>query len=156
MWDLNIQPTLSLPDMAKRLGISVAQLKEHLIEQDRARDAKAKQLELRAAAMRHRQGPRRVNEALGDARPEMALSRWNWLQLHRATLHERGAKGGEILNDDDFVRWALKRNEHWRIRVACAQNKTGWLPTVERAKQWGERERAGKAKLNPITGGWDE
>lgn len=154
MWNPDEKPTLSLADFAKELGMSYRNTKAMVEERERLADAKMEQTEKLAAIARYKQGPRRVNEELGDAAPEVAMSRRRWVQLFRASKMQKGCRGGELHNDDDFVKWLLKRCETMRIKVACAQNRTGYLPTLERAKAWGEKERAGRTLIDPTTGGY--
>lgn len=154
MWSENEAPTLPLHKFAELQGKSVADTKAAVEESLRIRMELGRRAEIRAAAVRQRQGPRRVREDLGDAYPEIAMSKIRRVLLHRASKVERGAKGGELLgNDSDFTEWMLKRPdmEQCRIVLAKTQNKVGWTPRVSdascrlaNAASHGAKERAGK------------
>lgn len=126
MWKDNAAPTLSLPDLAKTLGMSFRATKQMVEDNWSKKQVDAEKAEMKAAARRYKQGPRRVNEALGDAVPEYSMSRLRWLELYRASLIEKSAKGGELLNDSDFIKFLLRKKEWLRIEIAKAQNKVGW------------------------------
>lgn len=162
MWSESEIPELSLEGLAKFLGKTVRDTKEMMENADRIADGRAEEVEKRAAVMRHRQGPRRVVEALGDARPHISMSKRRWLKLHRASKMEKGDKGGSLLGENsDFSEWMLKRPdlEHLRVTLAKTTNRIGWAPPLAQARlsnaaDFGRRERAGRAILDPTTGGW--
>lgn len=126
MWKDNVAPTLSLPGMAKTLGMSYRATKEMVENNWSRKQVEAEKAEIRAAARRYRQGARKVNEALGDAVPEYSMSRLRWLELYRASLIEKQCSGGELLNDPDFIKFLLRKKEWLRVEIAKAQNKVGW------------------------------
>lgn len=164
MWSEHEEPTLPLHKLAELTGKSVAATKAAVEEDWRIRKEKGRRAEIRAAAVRHRQGPRRVREEMGDAYPEIAMSKIRWVELFRASKIERHCKGGELLSEaSDFTEWALKRPdmEQCRIVLAKAQNKVGWTPNVgnaatrlTNAAKHGQKERAGRAIFDTERGCW--
>jgi hypothetical protein len=85
----------------------------------------------------------RVNEAMGDARPEVAMSRIRWLELHRASMVEKGDRGGSLLGDEsDFIRWLLKRSdmEHLRVQLAKTTNRQAYTSAIENAAMTFKRD----------------
>lgn len=164
MWSESEEPTLPLHKLAELTGKSVADTKAAVEEDWRIRNEKGRLAEIRAATLRHRQGPRRVREDLGDAYPEIAMSKIRWLQLFRASKIEKNCKGGELLGENsDFVEWALKRPdmEQCKIVLAKTQNKVGWTPNVANAAtrltnaaMHGQKERAGRAIFDTEGGRW--
>ncbi len=164
MWSESETPALSIEQLAKHLRKSVAETKAIMEEYWRIKNAKAELVEKKAAEYRYKRGPARVNEELGDARPEIAMSRIRWLALHRASMVEKGDKGGSLLSEDsDFIPWLLKRSdmEHLRVKLARKTNGVGYTPALDNASarlanaaHFGRRERAGQAILDPQTKGW--
>ncbi len=147
MWSDNEQPAVSLETLCLMSGRPVREIKAQLEEYWRFKEAQALRVEKKAAAMRHRQGPRRVVEALGDAHPLVSMSKFRWLQYHRASKIERGDRGGSLLSEEsDFISWLLKKPEfeHLRVPLAKITNKVGWTAAEHRmanAADWGRRER---------------
>ncbi len=160
MWQDNTAPTLSLPEYAKMLGISVREAKERIENEDRIRDGLALEAEKRAAAVRSKRVYRH-NDAL-DGAPVHAMSKRRYVKLHRASLMERGCKGGELLSEDcDFTEWMLKRPDMEQCKVVLQKtmNKIGWVPPLANARlanaaAHGQRERAGRAIFDTARGCW--
>lgn len=165
MWSPDETPTLSLEQFAKIRGKSVRETKGDMEEYWRLKQGRALQIEKKAAEIRHKRGPARISEALDGAFPQIAMSKTRFIELYRASKMEKGCKGGELLGEEsDFTQWLLKRDdmEHLRVKLAKTTNKVGWMPTVAANRQarldnafdYGKRERAGRAILDPSTGGW--
>lgn len=162
MWSDKTAPTLSLADYAKFMGISVAEAKRRIEERERILDGKALQAEKRAAALRSKRTYRYNHEL--DGMPLVTMSKRRRIQLHRASLAERGCKGGELLgNNSDFLDWLLKRPdmEHLRTRIQKAMNRLGWNPKLEsestrlaNAAAHGRKERAGRIIFDQERGAW--
>lgn len=142
------------------LGTSVAEAKRRLEEEDRIKDGLALQSEKRAAIRRSKRGYR-YNHAI-DGAPLHGMSKRRYIKLHRASLMERGCKGGELLSEDsDFTDWMLKRPdmEHCRIVLQKTMNKIGWTPPLTNARlknaaEHGRKERAGKLVFDTVKGAW--
>lgn len=162
MWSESDTPSLTIEQLAKFRGKSVRETKETMEEYWRIKNAKAERIEKRAAEIRYKQGPRRVNEELGDAFPQISMSKIRWLQLHRASMIEKGDKGGSLLSEEsDFTEWMLKRPdlEHLRVTLAKTTNKIGWVPPLANARlnnaaEHGRKERAGKLIFDTARGAW--
>lgn len=162
MWSAEQTPTLTIEQLAQLNGKTVRATKEQMEDYWRIKNGKAELIEKRAAAIRHKRGPQRVNEALGDARPTISMSKLRWLQLHRASMIEKGDRGGSLLGENsDFTEWMLKRPdlEHLRVTLAKTTNKIGWTPPLANvrlanAADWGRKERAGQTIIDPTTGGY--
>jgi hypothetical protein len=162
MWSEDEKPQLSIGELANYLGKSLKDTKAIVEDYNRVKDGQALQIEKKAAEIRYRQGPRRVNENLGDAFPEISMSKRRWLQLFRASKVEKGDRGGSLLGEDsDFTDWLLRRPdmEHLKVTLAKTTNKIGWTSPLVNARlsnaaDFGRRERAGRAILDPTTGGW--
>lgn len=126
MWSDQHAPTLSLGELSDRLGRPFREVKAAVEARWKRMQAAAEKQELKAAAARHRRGPAKVNEEIGEARPLHMMSRLRFIELYRATLIEKGCQGGELLNDEDFTRFLLKKLPHLRFEMAKAQNRIGW------------------------------
>ncbi len=158
MWSDKEAPTLSLGELSDRLGRPYREVKAAVEERWKRQNAAAEKLELKAAEGLRKRGPARVNEEIGEGRPLHMMSRLRYIQLWRATLIEKGCTGGELLNDDDFVKFLLKRLPHLRYEMAKVQNKVGWTkadgslnvdalpedtPSLVIAAHHGQKERGG-------------
>lgn len=136
MWSESETPALSIEQLAKLLGKSVRDTKQMMEDYWRIKNGRAEQIEKKAAEFRHRRGPMRVNEEMGDARPEISMSRIRWLQLHRASMTEKHDRGGSLLSEDsDFIPWLLKRSdmEHLRVALAKTTNRQAYTSAIENA-----------------------
>lgn len=147
MYQSDIIPQFSFEAAAQQMGLARArELWAYYELMDRKRDQEALALEecmARDAAKKKYV----VNEELGGA-PEWRMSRKSYVDIYRSSLHERGAQGGELLSDSDFMRWWLKRNPQCRIASTSGVIQSGWTPQTEAAhrlaaaQQQGEEERA--------------
>lgn len=161
MWSDTTAPELSLPDYAKLLGISVRDAKEKIENEDRLRDGRALEAEKRAAELRYKRGGYRYNHEI-DGAPQIAMSKRRHVKLHRASLMERGCRGGELLGEDcDFTEWMLKRPDMEQCRVILEKttNKVGWTPPLvnvrlANAADHGRKERAGRIIFDTARGCW--
>ena len=162
MWSDSTAPTLSLADYAKMHGISVAEAKARIEERERIKDGLALRAEKKAAAVRAKRGYLYNHEI--DGAPLHAMSKRRYVQLHRASMPERGCKGGELLSEDcDFTDWLLKRPdmEHLRVRLEKVMNRLGWNPKLDSAStrlqnaaKHGRKERAGRLIFDSEKGAW--
>lgn len=158
MWSDKQAPTLSIGELSNRLGRPYREVKAAVEERWKRKQALAAKQELKAAAALHKKGPAKVNEGLGEMKPLHMMSRLRWLELYRATLIEKGCEGGELLNDEHFTQWMLKKLPHLRIEMAKAQNRIGWTnsdgslnvaalpedtPSLVIAAHHGQKERGG-------------
>ena len=96
------------------------------------------------------------------------MGRRRFVKLHRASMHERGCKGGELLSEDsDLTAWILKQERYAHLRTPLAKNMStvslsmpGSNSLANRklanAADWGRREREGRTLINPITKGYFE
>lgn len=74
----------------------------------------------------------RVNEELGGA-PVWRMSKKSYRDIYRSSLNEKGATGGEFLEDENYMRWWLKRNPQCRIMAGSGKIVSGWTPQSEAA-----------------------
>lgn len=87
-----------------------------------------------------RSGPQIVNENLGGSMQWQMDAHTFW-ELHRSSLHERGAQGGELLSDADYMRFFLKRNPECARKGVSGKVMRGWTPhdmALERASYEGK------------------
>lgn len=152
MWQTDLEPTHSFADLARKVGLQRArlqwafygdqhrkgQIEAHVIEQCMAREAAKKDY--------------RWNEIL-DAEPVARFHAKTYTDLYRASLPQKGCVGGEYLNDEDFMKFFLKRNEQCAIKAKSPHIKDGWTPALERAAFEGKAQREARlaAQANLIT-----
>ena len=106
-----------------------------MAEEHRIAQHKAHLHEIEMARAAEKAGPQIVNENLGGAM-EWQMDAHTFWELHRSSLHERGAKGGELLTDADYMRFFLKRNPECARRAVSGKIMRGWTPhdmALERA-----------------------
>ena len=140
MWQTDLEPTHSFADLARKVGLQRArlqwafygdqhrkgQIEAHVIEQCMAREAAKKDY--------------RWNEII-DAEPVARFHAKTYTDLYRASLPQKGCVGGEYLNDEDFMKFFLKRNEQCAIKAKSPHIKDGWTPALERAAFEGKQQR---------------
>lgn len=149
MWNPNVAPVFSFEAYAKRHGLAKARERWAMIaERHKAEQKRADMHEQLLARAHEKRGPYVVNEDMGQVAWQM--SPYSYVELHRSSLHERGAKGGELLADDDYMRYFLKMNPACRRKSVSGQIRSGWTPSVfDRALEAASHE--GKlAKRVPI------
>jgi len=111
-------------------------------EQERIKDHLANLEEAELARQAERAG-HIANEEI-DGEIEWGMSKRTWVQLHRASLHERGAVGGELLRDDDYMKWFLKRNEACRRKSRSGNITEGYTARLEAAVKYRKTEEIKK------------
>lgn len=140
MWQTDIEPTHSFAALARQVGVQKArlqwrfyeeqhrkgQIEAHVIEQCMAREAAKKDY--------------RWNEII-DAEPVARFHARTYTELYRASLPQKGCTGGEYLNDEDFMKFFLKRNEQCALKAKSPHIRDGWTPSLEHAAFEGRRER---------------
>ena len=152
MWQTDLEPTHSFADLARKVGLQKArlqwafygdqhrkgQIEAHVIEQCMAREAAKKDY--------------RWNEII-DAEPVARFHAKTYTDLYRASLPQKGCVGGEYRNDEDFMKFFLKRNEQCAIKAKSPHIKDGWTPALERAAFEGKQQREARlaAQANLIT-----
>lgn len=86
--------------------------------------AKAKAKEKRLAERAWKRGPQITPDNEIGAEIEFEMSAWSYQALHNDK--EAAAEGG--INNDDFMKWWLKRNEACKRATGMHANRIGWLP----------------------------
>jgi hypothetical protein len=149
MYQTEFAPTFSLEQAARVMGLAQARrLWDYYALMDKKRDAEAviaEEIMAREAAKKKYI----VNEELGG---EVAfrMAPKTYLDLWRSSLPEKGCSGGELLEDENYMRWFLKRNPQCRIASGSGKIVSGWTPEVEAGRRLAEAarraevERAGK------------
>lgn len=142
MWNPDTAPTLSFERLAQRFGLVKARAIWDKYRQKLARDEHvATQQERAWAAERHRRGPNVVRNDF-DFYPTFHISPLTYKKLHRETLSLRSHKGGERLDDEDYMKAFLKRNpECAPQRIVTGDIRSGWTAQLEAAALQGKRER---------------
>lgn len=142
MWNPDRAPQLSFEKLAKRVGLIKARaIFARHAERLRIANHQAAQQEQRAAAARQRRGPNVVRNDF-DFFPEYHITPLTFKQLHRSTLGQRGCKGGEVFEDEGYMRDFLKKHPE------CAPQKrvtgdirSGWTRALELAAAAGRAAR---------------
>ncbi len=132
MWNPDVAPVFSFERYARKHGVQRA--REHwkkLSEDHQLAQLRAHQLELALAGQAEKDGPHVVNEELGGSIQWQMAPHTYW-ELHRSSLHERGAKGGELLTDDDYMGWFLKRNPECARKVVSGKVMSGYTAADQR------------------------
>lgn len=146
MWDSNVQPTASFEDAARVLGVNRARRlwayydvawKRKEQEADAIEAALAKQAERKNYVW---------NETIGGE-PVARMAPHTYLKLWRASLPQKGCTGGEYLEDEDYMRYFLKKNEACRVKVRSPKIQGGWSPALELAKFEGQQARKREAAM---------
>lgn len=142
MWNPDKAPTLSFEKLARRFGLPKARAIWAMYRQKLAKDEHvATQQETAWAAERHKKGPNVVRNDF-DFYPTFHVSPLTFKKLHRETLGLRGCKGGERLDDEDYMKAFLKRNpECAPQKIVTGDIRSGWTAALEQAAQAGKRDR---------------
>jgi hypothetical protein len=128
MWTPDIAPVFSFERHARKHGLQRARERwRQLEEKNRAAEHRAHLHELEMARQAEKSGPHIINENLGGT-IQYQISAHTYWQLHRSSLHERGAVGGELLNDEDYMRFFLKRNPECARKSISGKIQRGWTP----------------------------
>lgn len=134
MYQTDIAPTFGFEEAARVLGVARARrLWDWYALEDKRRDAEAVALEeclARDASKRNYI----VNEELGG-QAEWRMSNKSYVDLYRASLNEKGCRGGEFLEDDGFMKWWLKRNPQCRVMSGSGKVMSGWTRARESAEE---------------------
>jgi hypothetical protein len=143
MWNPDKAPVLGFDKLARRVGLAKARaIFAAYREKLRIDNARADQQEKRAAEMRRKRGPVVVRNDF-DFRPAYHLAPLSFKQLHRSTLGMRGCKGGEVLDDEEYMRDFLKRNPNCAPeKIVTGDIRGGWTPALEQAAKEGRMHRA--------------
>lgn len=145
MYQPDIAPAFGFEQAAQTLGLARARrLWDWYALQDKKRDAEAVALEdcmARDAAKRDYI----VNEELGG-QIEWRMSPKSYVDIYRASLPEKGCTGGELLEDEHYMKWWLKRNPQCRIMSGSGKIQSGWTPQTEAAHRLAEARRRGDAE----------
>jgi hypothetical protein len=140
MWQTDTEPTHSFAKLARQVGVKKARMQwEFYAEQHRKGQIEAhviEQLQAREAAKRDY----RWNDII-EGEPVARFHARTYMDLYRASLPQRGCKGGEYLNDEDFMKFFLKRNEQCAIKAKSPHIRDGWTPALEHAAFEGRKER---------------
>lgn len=149
MYDPNIEPVFSFEAAAQVLGLHRARrLWSYYDLQWKKKQHEANAIEETLAAAANRK--KYVwNDDLGGM-PTCRMAPHTYVELHRASLSQQGCKGGEYLEDEDYMKFFLKHNEACRIKAVSPHIRTGWTPELERmqqAKEEGQAEREAKQGL---------
>lgn len=135
MWNPNVAPVYSFERYARIHGVHRARERwKRLEERHRAAQHAAHLHELEMARAAEKRGPYIVNEDMGEVAYQVSPN--TFVELHRSSLHERGAVGGELLKDDDYMRFFLKRNPECARKSVSGNIMRGWTPhdlALERA-----------------------
>lgn len=145
MWNPDRAPQLSFEKLARRAGLVKARAiwEGHRRRYQAAHAAAAKQEEA-AAAERHRRGPAVARNDF-DMVPRFHISPLTYKELHRSTLPQSGCKGGEVFDDDEYMRDFIKRHpECAPQKVVTGDIRSGWTGALERAAKEGRMHRAMK------------
>lgn len=143
MWNPDQAPRLGFENLARKYGLNKARAMWAAYQRKLAHDEhQAEQQEKAWAAERHRKGPLVVRNDF-DFYPTFHISPLTYKKLHRATLPERGCKGGEALDDSSYMRDFLKRNpECAPQKITTGDIRSGWTAAIERAAIMGRMDRA--------------
>jgi len=128
--------------LARKYGLARARVIWQQYQEKLLRDHKrASAQEMRAAALRHKSGPAiLLND---DIRPMGHFSPLTYKELHRSTLGQRGCTGGEVFDDDEYMRDFLKRHPECAPRkYVTGDIRSGYTAALGRAALWGKMERA--------------
>jgi hypothetical protein len=141
MYQVDVAPRMSFEHLARRFGVSKARdiLRRYEDRLRRDEHVSTKQEE-RAAAIRHRRGPMVLKD--DDIVPDFQISALGFKKLWRETW-AKGGKGGENLQDDDYMRAFLKKNPACAMpRYVTGKIRSGWTAQLEHASRLGKMERA--------------
>lgn len=143
MWNPDRAPQLSFEKLARRVGVIKARaMWEAHRKRYRAHHAQARQQEERAAAARHRRGPVVVRNDF-DMAPFFHGAPITYKELYRSTLGQRGCKGGEVFEDDGYMKDFIKRNPNCAPpKIVTGDIRGGYTGALEHAAFYGRLERA--------------
>jgi len=142
MWNPDKAPTLSFERLARKVGLVKARaIWDAYREKLKREEHEATQQERAWAEQRHRQGPAVVRNDF-DFYPMFHVSPLTYKKLHRESLAQRGCRGGEVLDDAEYMKAFLKRNpECAPQRIVTGDIRSGWTAALEQAAKDGKRER---------------
>lgn len=143
MWNPDRAPQLSFEKLARRIGTIKARaiFAGHAERLRRANHMASKQEEA-AAAERHRRGPLVVRNDF-DFMPFFYGAPVTYKQLFRSTLGERGCKGGEVFDDEGYMKAFFKKYPNCAPpKIVTGDIRSGWTPALERAAAEGRLNRA--------------
>jgi hypothetical protein len=143
MWNPDKAPALGFESLARRVGVHKARaIFAAYREKLRLENVHVTKLEQAAAAARARRGPAVVKNDF-EMMPAYHLAPLTFKQLHRSTLGQRGCKGGEVFDDESFMRDFLKRNpECAPQKIVTGDIRSGWTASLEKAAQEGRMHKA--------------
>lgn len=140
MWQTDLEPTHSFAALARKVGLQKARLQWSFYEaQHKKGQIEAhviEQLQAREAAKRNY----KWNDII-EGEPVARFHARTYMDLYRASLPQKGCTGGEYLNDEDFMKFFLARNEQCRIKATSPHIRDGWTPSLENAAFEGKRQR---------------
>ena len=148
MWQPDVQPEFSFERRARKYGVQAARDHWALLNLERnKRLMEADAIEQAMAKDRERKGGTYVvNDELGFKRAQMHA--YSYFELVRSSLNEKGARGGEFLDDEEYMKWFVKKNP------ACDPGKpttgkisSGWNPQIDAAFRAGLQERQAQQQL---------
>lgn len=143
MWNPDVEPIFGFERYARLHGLSKAREWMARLEFEHKRQQmEAHAIELALAKDAERKGPNKVNEELGDAEVSWQMAKYSYWELHRSSLHERGCRGGELMRDDDYMRYFLKTNPECARKNVSGNIMSGWTPCLEAAAEEGRQQRA--------------
>lgn len=142
MWNPDREPKLSFEKLAKRVGVIKARaMWEAHRQRYLAHHAQARKQEERAAAARHRRGAVVVRNDF-DMVPFFYGAPITYKELYRSTLGQRGCKGGEVFEDDGYMKDFIKLNPNCAPpKIVTGDIRSGWTPALERAAAEGRINR---------------
>lgn len=141
MYRSDVAPVFSFEQCARTYGLARArEMWAWYGEQQRIADHLANEEEQQLARQAERTHHVASDELDGEI--EWGMSKRTYMQIYRSSLHERGAVGGELLRDDDYMAWFLKRNEACRRKSTTRHIREGYTARLEAAAKYGRQEKA--------------
>jgi hypothetical protein len=141
MYSQDVAPVFSFEQCARTHGLARArEMWAWYGEQQRIADHYANEEEQLLARQAERANHVASDELDGEI--EWGMSKRTYMQIYRSSLHERGAVGGELLRDEDYMTWFLKRNEACRRKSRSRHIMEGYTGRIEAAAKYGRQEKA--------------
>jgi hypothetical protein len=140
MWSPDQAPASSFADYAHHRGRQAAE--DHWNKLYEQYDAAMHQAELDEAEMARQAELNPLRYAADGSCLKWEMASASFVKLYRASLNQRGAVGGELLDDDDFMRFFLKRNPACARKAVTGNIMQGWTNRLEAAAAAGQEDRA--------------
>lgn len=139
MWNPDQAPLSSFADYASSHGRQAAQ--DHWDKLYEGHAAAMRQADQDEALMARQAEKNPTRYAADGSHLTWEMAPASFVSLWRASLHQPGAKGGELLEDADFMRFFLQRNPACARKAITGNITSGWTRRLEAAAEAGQNDR---------------